>query len=240
MQPEAQLATMLRERVTFDMSGKQRQVTGGISEREAEFIMSLVQKEKLCKCVETGVALGVSTLAICTVLSHLQAEGASCKLYGVDPCQHSEHGGAAIETLRRCGLDSLFELLEGPSHEVLPSLLGKVSADLVFVDGWHTFDYTLVDVFLADKLLRPGGYLLMHDYAMPSKKKVWAYLRTHRKYRRLPGPHRPLSRRILSAGKQALLLNLRRSFSIITASSNMVVAQKTVSFEPPHDFYRTF
>jgi hypothetical protein len=30
---------------------------------------------------------------------------------------------------------------------------------LVFVDGWHTFDYTLLDLFFADLLTEVGGGL---------------------------------------------------------------------------------
>jgi hypothetical protein len=138
-------------------------------------------------------------------------------------------------------LDQFFELLEGKSHFMLPKLLEQgVQADFVFVDGWHTFDYTLIDVFLADPLLGVGGYLLMHDYGMPSKKKVWRYLATHRKYVLQSCPRLPLHRRVLSAGKQTCLMNPRRAVSILRSSTNLIIARKTEHYEPPHDFFRNF
>jgi predicted O-methyltransferase YrrM len=32
----------------------------------------------------------------------------------------------------------------------------------------HTFDYVLVDFFLTDKLLRPGGIVVIDDYSLPA------------------------------------------------------------------------
>ena len=53
----------------------------------------------------------------------------------------------------------------------IPKFLTKKPFDFIFIDGWHTFDYTLVDMFYADRLLRIGGYLLIDDalHQGPSK-----------------------------------------------------------------------
>ena len=45
----------------------------------------------------------------------------------------------------------------------MPKFLNMKPFDFIFIDGWHTFDYTLVDMFYADRLLRIGGYLLIDD-----------------------------------------------------------------------------
>ena len=55
--------------------------------------------------------------------------------------------------------------------------------DLIFVDEMHLFDYKLVDVFLADMILRDGGYLCLHDLLIPSVKKMLRYLLRHRDYK---------------------------------------------------------
>ena len=235
------LDQMLTKGKTYDLDGKERKVTGSISRPQTDFMMEIIKARKLCKCVETGVAYGVSTVAICQALSELEKEGLECKHTGVDPCQNLEFNGAAIAALRRCGLNHLFELLEGPSHVMLPKLLERnYKVDMVFIDGWHTFDYTLIDVFLADKLLRPGGILMMHDMHMPSKQKVWGYLRTHRKYKRLSGPteERPLLRKILSCGKSTLLRGLR--IGLVNLTGHLLVAEKTLDYEPKHDFFHSF
>jgi len=241
MKPSEILEQMLTERRTYDFDGKERKVTGSISRQQADFIMKIIKERKLCKCVETGVAYGVSTIAICQALSELEKNGHECKHWGIDPCQSSEFNGSAIAALRSCGLGHLFELLEGPSHIMLPKLLDQgIRVDLVFVDGWHTFDYTLIDVFLADKLLKPGGILMMHDMQMPSKQKVLRYLYSHRKYRRVEGsPMRPLLRRILSCGKNTLLKGPKIGLANLMQPL-LFVAKKIQDYEPDYNFFRNF
>ncbi len=235
------LDRMISEKRVHDQEGVELKLTGGISKKEAQFIMSLIQENKLGTCVETGVAFGVSTLAICSALSELRKSGQECKHYGADPCQFTDYNGSALETLRRNDLSDLFELLEGPSHLMLPRLIErKVKVDLAFVDAWHTFDYTLIDVFLADKLLRPGGFLLMHDYVMSSKKKVWRYLLSHRNYRPIPGPSISMLRQILSSGKQMTRLRFQQSYEKLFTRTNLAVAQKIDDFEPDYHFFKRF
>jgi hypothetical protein len=42
----------------------------------------------------------------------------------------------------------------------------------VFIDGWHTFDHTLIDCFYATKLLKVGGFLLIDDANLLAVSKV--------------------------------------------------------------------
>jgi predicted O-methyltransferase YrrM len=204
----------------FDLAGKERKVTGAVPREDALVLQEMVRFVKAKTTLETGVAFGLSTLAICEALKERrpstdsadytdsgtvrgenwgQSPGAPAsnsardsprfrpKHYGVDPEQNTVHGGAALASLKRAGLDSVFELLEGPSHLMLPKLLEKgVKLDLAFIDGWHTFDYTLLDFFYIDKMLRPGGVALLHDRSWPSKQKVMRFIRTHRRYKELP------------------------------------------------------
>ncbi|MBU0740890.1 class I SAM-dependent methyltransferase [bacterium] len=238
--PSTILDQLIVERRTFDLDGGEHAVTGPISMSQAEFMMKLIEERELRTCVETGVAFGASTVAICAALSRLEKRGLTCRHSGVDPCQFSDYNGAAVAALERCGLRHLFEMLEGPSHLMLPELIKRgEKVDMVFVDGWHTFDYTLIDVFLGDKLLRPGGVLLMHDMAMPSKRKVWKYLRSHRRYRRIPSPLRPLPRRVLSCGKRTLCEGPRAGFFHLTKPL-LLAAEKISDHEPEYDYFRNF
>jgi predicted O-methyltransferase YrrM len=96
MNPTATLEQMLNQQKTYDLDGKERKVTGSISGHQADFMMEIIKARKLCKCVETGVAYGVSTIAICQALSELEKRGIECKHWGVDPCQYSEFNGSAV------------------------------------------------------------------------------------------------------------------------------------------------
>jgi predicted O-methyltransferase YrrM len=249
-----------------DLAGTERKVTGAVPREDALILQEMVRFVKAKTTLETGVAFGLSTLAICEALKEAKPSTdytdsrqskiqnpeskipAGVRHYGVDPEQNSVHGGAALASLKLAGLDSVFELLEGPSHLMLPKLLEKgVTLDLAFIDGWHTFDYTLLDFFYLDKLLRPGGVMLLHDRSWPSKQKVMRFIMTHRRYKELP---------VRSATRPGFFKWLRRvvaakwhwlrgaPFGIVTAAianrPEIAAFVKLESFEPDHRFFRNF
>ena len=229
-----------------DLTGKERKVTGAVPREDALTLQEMVRFVKAKATLETGVAFGLSTLAICDALRESGIEGVHH--YGVDPEQNTVHGGAALASLKRAGLDSVFELLEGPSHLMLPKLLEKgVKLDLGFIDGWHTFDYTLLDFFYIDKMLRPGGVVLLHDRSWPSKQKVIGFIRTHHRYKELPvrSSVRPgffkWLRRVIAAKWHWLR---GAPFGIVTSAitnrPEIAAFLKLESFEPDHRFFRNF
>ena len=236
--PRAILDRLITDKLTFDGKGTPLRVTGAISLLEAEWIREVILENEFRVCLETGVAYGASTIAICSALSALEKQGSTVKLYGVDPCQLDVYGGAAIAALKECGLDHILELCEGPSHLMLPKLIERnVSVDFVFIDGMHTFDYTLVDLFLSDKLLRTGGIICIHDMHLPSKQKALRYLIGHRRYVRQPSLKRPLTKRVGAAFKEALKGSFRSGWSQLTTVELMAVLKKAADFEPAWDFY---
>ena len=232
------LDRLITDKRTFDSNGNPLQVTGAISLLEAEFLRKVILENEFSVCLETGVAYGSSTIAICSALSALEKRGTAVKHYGVDPCQHNVYGGAAIAALQECGLDGIFELCEGPSHLMLPKLIERnIRVDLVFIDGMHTFDYTLVDLFLSDKLLRTGGIICIHDMDLPSKKKALRYLVGYRKYVRLPSVKKPFARRVGAAIKDWSDGSLKSGWSRLTTVELMAALKKVSDFEPGWDFY---
>jgi len=76
-------------------------------------------------------------------------------------------------------------VIEEPSYLALPLLLADVQTkraepfDLIFVDGMHLCDYTLVDNFFAALLLRPGGILLLDDVRHRGVKPAFDYACTN-------------------------------------------------------------
>ena len=236
--PRVILDRLITDKLTFDGKGNPLQVTGAISLLEAACLRELILENDFRICLETGVAYGASTIAICSALSVLEKRGSAVKHYGVDPCQFDVYGGAAIAGLKECGLDHILELCEGPSHLMLPKLIERnVRVDFVFIDGMHTFDYTLVDLFLSDKLLRAGGVICIHDMNLPSKQKALRYLMGYRKYVRLPSVQRPLKKRVGAAFKEALDGSVRSAWSHLGTAELMPVLKKVADYEPPWDFY---
>ncbi|HXU37551.1 MAG TPA: class I SAM-dependent methyltransferase [Blastocatellia bacterium] len=239
--PQLILERLIRDRETYDAKGNRLEVTGTISLPEAQYIRDLIVENNFRTCVETGVAYGASTVAICSALAAVEDKGADVKHYGVDPCQFEIYGGAAMAVLRECGLERCFELCEGPGHLMLPKLIERgVTIDFAFIDGMHTFDYTMIDLFFCDKLLRVGGILCVHDMNMPSKKKAVSYLMKYRKYARVKSLRRPFRERVGSALKEALNFAPGQSLSYLTTVEPMLVLKKVAFFEPGWDFYTRF
>jgi len=249
-----------------DLAGKERKVAGGVPREDALILQDMVRFVKAKTTLETGVSFGLSTLAICEALKETSPSTdsagpeqppianrqstvpAGVRHYGVDREQSTAVGGAALANLKRAWLDSVFELLEGPSHLMLPKLLERgVVLDLAFIDGWHTFDYTLLDFFYIDKMLRPGGVVLLHDRSWPSKQKVIRFIRTHRRYKELPvrSATRPGSFRWMRRVIAAKWHWLRGApFGIVTSAianrPEIAAFLKLESFEPDYRFFRNF
>ena len=76
--------------------------------------------------------------------------------------------------LRRAGLDgSPPSRSSGVDYLALPQLVGdRQTIQFAYIDGWHTFDYTLLDFFYVDKMLDPGGVVAFNDCALPSVRRV--------------------------------------------------------------------
>lgn len=137
--------------------------------------------------LEIGMANGESSLVICEVLNQL-GRG---KHIAIDPFESSPTGwaGRGIEKIRQAGLSHCFELLEEFDYLALPCLVAEQkSFDFILIDGWHSFDYTFIDLFYADLLLKPGGILVLHDTGWPAVYKACRFLETHKRYDRISPP----------------------------------------------------
>ena len=82
-----------------------------------------------------------------------------------------------VKNLEEAGI-RFFNLVEVKSEFALPRILeqGEGKFDFVFIDGWHTFDHTLLDCFYATRLLRVGGYLAIDDVIFKSVRRVVDFL----------------------------------------------------------------
>jgi hypothetical protein len=82
--------------------------------------------------------------------------------------------------LEKAGLRALVEWVPEKSHAALPRLLAEGRRfQLIFIDGMHLYDYTLVDLFYADLLLEPGGAIVIDDLRLPAVAEVLRYAVTN-------------------------------------------------------------
>ncbi len=220
-----------------DCDRQRRKIEGAVSKLEARLLAEIVLRHNCRRCVETGVANGISTLAITQAAAHVGGHH-----YGIDPCQTDQHRNAALLLLNAHGLADDFTLLAGPTHLEAPRLLAQQEPfDFVFVDGMHTFDYKLLDFFYADKLLRVGGWLVFHDLLLPSVKKVYRFVRLQRRYRawRTPELVPPFFRRCrFLAG--AFLKRKPLWYFWPNRFCNLLVLEKTSDKEQPWSFFEDF
>jgi predicted O-methyltransferase YrrM len=148
----------------------------------AQEIERLVRDLDLTRTLETGMAYGLSTLAICAVHEE-RDDGAHV---AIDPHQSTDWGGIGLLNLSRAGLDGRARVIEARSDEALPRLRDEgLRIDFALIDGLHLFDATLVDFFHIDLMLDVGGVVVFHDTWMPAVAQAVAYVQANRAYERL-------------------------------------------------------
>ena len=157
----------------------------GMSPEELVRLYELVEAQKAAKVLEVGMASGTSTVVI---LSALEKTGG--RLTSIDPFQTTQFAGAGRDRVRAMGFADRHQHIEQLDYLAMPQLLAAgESYDFILVDGYHSFDYTLVDMFYADLLLRTGGVMAVHDSSWPAVYKVLRFFEVHKDYRRLsPAP----------------------------------------------------
>src|SRR3954466_5642549 len=153
-----------------------------LPEAHAREIARIVRDLDLVRTLETGMAYGLSTLAICGV----HEERARGEHVAIDPHQSSDWQGIGRLNLERAGLAHRARVIEAVSAEALPRLRDEgVKIDFALIDGLHLFDAALVDFFHTDRMLDPGGVVVFHDTWMPAIAQAAEFVRTNRAYETL-------------------------------------------------------
>jgi len=170
-------------------SDYRKKISAGVNTEEGMFLYKNVLSCKAKKIVEIGFANGVSTAYLL-----IGAKETGGNVTSIDPFQDTQWKSAGLELVADSKLKTQHTWMKEKSHTALPRLLDKKGAensyDMVFVDGWHTFDYTLVDAYFADKLLRVGGILVVDDFLHRGVNASMKYVITNwTHYKRLKSPH---------------------------------------------------
>jgi predicted O-methyltransferase YrrM len=185
-------------------SGKAHRLHSAIDREEGEFLARIIRDNpSLVETLEVGCAYGLSSLIICSALRG--RNGASHTI--IDPFQNIQWDGVGIMHLEEAGL-RFFNLIEIKSEFALPELLESRQRqfDFIFIDGWHTFDHTLLDCFYATRLLRVGGYLVIDDVSFPAVRRVVDFLSNYPCYEF----YASVSENITKSWKTFLLRSLMR------------------------------
>lgn len=200
----------------------------------AEALYRTVLTERSEACLEVGLGFGASTLAILAALDQL-GRG---RLTSIDPKQTTQFGGAGLVTIERAGFAPRHRLIEEPSHLALPQLLREnAHIDLAYIDGWHTFDYTLVDLFYIDKILRVGGVVGFNDCWFQSVHRVIGFLLTHRRYEEIEVG---LPKHYVGYRRRTRIKARLRGIDLPLRNFSDRYFRKLEDWEPNWDFYADF
>jgi predicted O-methyltransferase YrrM len=142
----------------------------GVSPERGEELYRFIREHRPVDCLELGVGHGGSALYIA---AGLEANGAG-SLTTVDRLSARTRHPQAGELIDRAGLSGRVKVVYEETsytwylHDVLRSQLtgaGVVEPcyDFVFIDGSHLWDVDALAFALADRLLRPGGWILFDD-----------------------------------------------------------------------------
>ncbi len=229
-----------------DIHGNPEDFHSGINREEAEMLIRVIRENKAVKTLEVGLAMGASAVCFCETARHIDPKSLH---YAIDPFQYADWKGVGVKLINESGLADHFKLLEGKTHEVFHYFIdNNIKLDMAFIDGWHTFDYTFIDFFFVDQVLKDGGILAFHDMYALSKQKVLRFIKTHRDYEILYN-YRITEKdrwktfkffvwRILQ--KPALIFSWYHWKFQLFSPYGIIFLRKKSSFEPNFDFYKKF
>lgn len=133
-------------------------IPSAVTQPECQALAELAQNKLV---LELGAWQGRTTVCLAQT---------AAVLHSVDWHQGDPHAGEAstlapyLNNLHRYGLDTVVVHI-GRFETVLPAL-NPHHFDLVFLDGYHTYDAVKADIERALRVLRPGGTLACHDYGV--------------------------------------------------------------------------
>lgn len=132
-----------------------------MSLEQARTIRDHVSKFDLRRILEIGFMHGVSTCYLAAIANETVGRVTSCDL----PTSADLHP-TAEQLLERCGLRNLVELhrdSEGAEWRMMKFIQNRAEFDFIYIDAAHTLQSAGFEFFLAEKLLRVGGWILFDD-----------------------------------------------------------------------------
>jgi predicted O-methyltransferase YrrM len=212
-----------------DGEGKDVEAGGAITPDLAVTLNAAVKRFRPKTALEVGMANGVSSLSILSALDEVGGEG---RLISFDPNQTAHWHGVGILNVRRAGFGARHMLREQMDYLALPALLAEGQRiQFAYIDGWHTFDYTLLDFFYVDKMLDVGGVVAFNDCGYRAVNRVLHFVRTHRRYK-------PVDVGLARNFGRSWRSQLGRRLANISHEDRYF--QKVEQFEPAWNFYARF
>ncbi len=243
------LQEILTSRTVRDGDGNEYPLTDHISHQEGMALRQIIREHDLSPSIEVGLAYGISALYICDALSQTAAPRHVC----IDPHQTEQWHDIGTQNLDRAGYAPFTEVIQQPSEIALPELLANDAAfEFGLIDGWHTFDHTLVDFFYINRLLNVGGFVAIDDLHMPGVNKAVRYILNYPAYETvelLPPRQRSWQRNLMNRVGDLLPRSLSgtvfddsllRSDADLGIQGSMAILRKVDNDDRSFDWYHPF
>jgi predicted O-methyltransferase YrrM len=170
---------ILQSRTVTDEHGNTFTPVSAVTAESGTLLYDFIRTFKPERTLETGMAYGMSTLFICQALQDNEAGHHTA----IDPFQLTEFKSIGLLNIERAHLTPRLRFHAAASDVVLPQLCAEgQTLDFAFIDGWHLFDFTLVDFYYIDKLLRVGGHVAFDDLWLPAVRKVVSFVLRNKAY----------------------------------------------------------
>jgi predicted O-methyltransferase YrrM len=188
LQPSPMIQSIFREGKVETGDGAMIKFTSGVNPEEGMHIYNVVKDNRFKRTLEVGLANGTSALYILQAMEDNGLSVHDSAHIALDPNQHTQWKSVGELNVGRAGLDKRFTLMLEPSYLAMPTLLRQVREgraekfDMIFIDGMHLFDYTLMDFFYADLLLNVNGVILLDDIRHRGVNKCYRYLQSNFKH----------------------------------------------------------
>lgn len=143
----------------------------------------LVRQTGALRTLEVGFAFGYSTIWL------LDALPPGARHVAVDPHERALYAGVGLFQVQQLMAAAHFEWRGAYAiHALSDAIRAGERHDLIFIDGNHRFDDVLVDFYLADQALRPGGIMAFDDMWMPSVRSAVSFVASNRAYQPVTQP----------------------------------------------------
>jgi predicted O-methyltransferase YrrM len=166
------LEEIFSTRTVYDKNGNVYPLHSETPIDQIEFLISLLKQIEARRCLEIGLAYGISTLATCDAISGFGDR----VMYSIDPDQ-IKWRDIGLKNIDDAGFSPFVRFFREPSAKVLSRLQDEaVVLDFVYIDSTKIFDILHTDVFYCTNLLRKGGLLVLDDCGIPGPHKLARYL----------------------------------------------------------------
>jgi len=179
------LRNILDSGIVTTADGESVPLRAHVEETSCYLLQYLIRLYRPRRFVEVGFAYGISAMAMMSAASH--AKGLSYTI--IDATQSTLWQGIGLANMERAGFSGRYTFMEQYSELALPDLYRRgEKLEFAFIDGYHTFDQTLIDFYYVNKMLVSGGVVVFDDATMPAVARLMQHIETYPCYERITLP----------------------------------------------------